>query len=97
MCAPPQPRHSSHPLYRPPARTQSSRLIKVKVNDSLHGAVTRNQQLLSGMGLQPGRNLLILNGMMLSPAVDVFALLDLLRAEWTCMAALQQMGIPVSC
>ncbi|VDQ15419.1 unnamed protein product [Trichobilharzia regenti] len=74
-----------------------SRLVNVNVSGDLRKELTQNQYLLTGtLGIQPGQSLLLLNGILLSPSVDIFALLDVIRQEAKMMAQLHALGIPVS-
>ncbi|CAH8508811.1 unnamed protein product [Heterobilharzia americana] len=76
-----------------PAR--ASRLVNVNVNPNIRKESGTNQYILSGtFGIQPGQSLLLLNGILLSPSVDIFALLDVVRHEAKMMAQLHDLGIP---
>ncbi|CAH8474629.1 unnamed protein product [Schistosoma turkestanicum] len=76
-----------------PAR--ASRLVNVNVSSSLRTESNKNQHILSGTyGIQPGQSLLLLNGILLSPSVDLFALLDVIRQEFKMMTQLHDLGIP---
>ncbi|KAK4469064.1 hypothetical protein MN116_006653 [Schistosoma mekongi] len=76
-----------------PAR--ASRLVNINVNASLLTESSTNQRILSGpFGIQPGQSLLLLNGILLSPSVDIFALLDVIRLESKIMSQLHCLGIP---
>ncbi|XP_018649005.1 putative udp-glucose glycoprotein:glucosyltransferase [Schistosoma mansoni] len=78
-----------------PAR--ASRLVNVNVNSSLRTESSKNQHVLTGTyGIQPGQSLLLLNGILLSPSVDIFALLDVIRQESKMMTQLHDLGIPGS-
>ncbi|KAM7540782.1 hypothetical protein Aperf_G00000023124 [Anoplocephala perfoliata] len=59
-----------------------SRLSQRKVSDKLKNEVKFNQNILEQLyGIGPGSNVLLLNGLALSPDIDIYALLDLLRSE----------------
>ncbi|KAH8859143.1 UDP-glucose:glycoprotein glucosyltransferase 1 [Schistosoma japonicum] len=76
-----------------PAR--ASRLVNINVNSSLRTESSRNQYILSRtLGIQPRQSLLLLNGILLSPSVDIFALLDVIRHESKTMSQLHHLGIP---
>lgn len=75
----------------------SSRLVNVNVNSNLRTESSKNQHVLIGTyGIQPGQSLLLLNGILLSSSVDIFALLDVIRQESKMMTQLHDLGIPVS-
>ncbi|CAH8497276.1 unnamed protein product [Schistosoma guineensis] len=78
-----------------PAR--ASRLVNVNVNSNLRTESGKNQHVLTGTyGIQPGQSLLLLNGILLSSSVDIFALLDVVRQESKMMTQLHDLGIPGS-
>ncbi|VDP44400.1 unnamed protein product [Schistosoma margrebowiei] len=74
-----------------------SRLVNVNVNSNLRTESSKNQHVLTGTyGIQPGQSLLLLNGILLSSSVDIFALLDVIRQESKMMTQLHDLGIPGS-
>ncbi|CAH8615449.1 unnamed protein product [Dicrocoelium dendriticum] len=74
--------------------SRASRLISTTVSSTLRDEVAANQMLLKAIGINPGQSVLFVNGLLLSPSVDVFALLDVLREESKIMSRLHNLGIP---
>lgn len=74
----------------------SSRLVSLQVDPALREELSTNQYTLSNLGIQPGQTVLSINGLLISPSIDIFALLDLLRQESHLMLKLLRLGIPVS-
>lgn len=55
-----------------------------------------NQIVLEQLyGVGPGSNVLLLNGLALSPDIDIYALLDLLRSESHLLNQLHGLGLSV--
>ncbi|KAF6779417.1 hypothetical protein AHF37_03007 [Paragonimus kellicotti] len=74
-----------------PAR--ASRLVSLNVDPAIRDEILANHELLSSMGIQPGQSALFINGLLLSPTVDIFALLDLLRREYKTLSRLHNLGV----
>ncbi|KAA0189492.1 UDP-glucose:glycoprotein glucosyltransferase [Fasciolopsis buskii] len=77
-----------------PAR--AGRLVSLQVDPALREELSTNQYTLSNLGIQPGQTVLSINGLLISPSIDIFALLDLLRQESHLMLKLLRLGIPAS-
>ncbi|THD28488.1 UDP-glucose:glycoprotein glucosyltransferase [Fasciola hepatica] len=77
-----------------PAR--AGRLVSLKVDPALREELSTNQYVLSNLGIQPGQTMLFINGLLISPSVDIFALLDLLRHESHLMLKLHKLCIPAN-
>uniref|UniRef100_A0A183AZS3 UDP-glucose:glycoprotein glucosyltransferase n=1 Tax=Echinostoma caproni TaxID=27848 RepID=A0A183AZS3_9TREM len=77
-----------------PAR--AGRLVSLKVDPALREELATNQYVLNNLGIQPGQTMFFINGLVISPSVDIFALLDLLRRESRLMMQLYELGIPAN-
>ncbi|VDM17267.1 unnamed protein product [Hydatigera taeniaeformis] len=68
----------------------SQRNVSVKMRDEMK----YNQEVLKHLyGIRPGNSLLLLNGLALSPDIDIYALLDLLRSESHLLNQLHGLGL----
>ncbi|TGZ62091.1 hypothetical protein CRM22_007650 [Opisthorchis felineus] len=74
--------------------SRAGRLVSMTVDSDLRSEVANNQLLLGAAEIQPGQTTWFINGLLLSPTVDVFALLDLLRQELRAMSRLYNLGVP---
>lgn len=74
-----------------------SKLSKKTVSQQLKDEVDMNQNILTTLyGVLPGSSLFLLNGLVLSPTTDIYALLDLLRSESYLLNQLHGLGLSVS-
>lgn len=66
------------------------------MSTKLRDEIKYNQEVLKHLyGIRPGSSLLLLDGLALSPDIDIYALLDLLRSESHLLNQLHGLGLSV--
>ncbi|EUB64911.1 UDP-glucose:glycoprotein glucosyltransferase [Echinococcus granulosus] len=74
--------------------SRAYQLSQHKVSTKLRDEIKYNQEALEHLyGIRPGSSLLLLNGLALSPDIDIYALLDLLRSESRLLNQLHGLGL----
>ncbi|KAL5111563.1 UDP-glucose:glycoprotein glucosyltransferase 1 [Taenia crassiceps] len=74
--------------------SRAYQLSQRKVPSKLRDEIGYNQEVLKHLyGIRPGSSLLLLNGLALSPDIDIYALLDLLRSESHLLNQLHGLGL----
>uniref|UniRef100_A0A0R3WDU1 UDP-glucose:glycoprotein glucosyltransferase n=1 Tax=Taenia asiatica TaxID=60517 RepID=A0A0R3WDU1_TAEAS len=74
--------------------SRAYQLSQRKVSTKLRDEIKYNQEVFKHLyGIQPGSSLLLLNGLALSPDIDIYALLDLLRSESHLLNQLHGLGL----
>ncbi|VDO12597.1 unnamed protein product [Rodentolepis nana] len=74
--------------------SRAYQLSQRKVTENLKEELKINQNILEQRyGIQAGGNVFLLNGLALSPEIDIYALLDLLRSESHLLSQLHGLGL----
>ncbi|VDD80862.1 unnamed protein product [Mesocestoides corti] len=74
--------------------SRAYQLSQRSISSKLKDEVVQNHQLFEHLyGIRPGSSLFLLNGLALSPDVDIYALLDLLRSESHLLNQLHGLGL----